>query len=241
MNFNTDKWMGKCRIPFFLVFLCIQKANAMSENDFEHLVYSKAVIEFVTVANEYCTFVENNSMFKRSEFLGKVQKLFPLLYLKASLLPKVNDENAEAPAKFVSEVDYNFLLQKISEKLAQFDAYQEVFDADMQFSEGAIENNISEDICDVYQDLKDFLMAYRIGTTDIMSDALWECRNNFENYWGQKLVNGLRAVHSVLYSDNDVDEDEPEVFNAGNVDESDTHIDDSWVSKHFNNYSDEEL
>ncbi|MDA3881638.1 MAG: DUF5063 domain-containing protein [Prolixibacteraceae bacterium] len=213
----------------------------MSENDFEHIVYSKDVIEFVTVANEYCTFIENNSLLKRSEFISKIQKIFTLLYLKASMLPKVDDENAEAPSKFVSEVDYSFLLQKISDKLAQFDGYQEVFDADMQFSEGAIENNISEDICDIYQDLKDFLMSYRIGTTDIMSDALWECQNNFENYWGQKLVNGLRAIHSVIYSENEIDVDEPEVFTGKDSGDETAHADGSWVSKHFNNYSDEDL
>ena len=51
-----------------------------------------------------------------------------------------------------------------------------------------------------------------------MNDAVWECRLNFETFWGQKLVNSMRAIHKFIYSgeeigivekeDNDNDNDE---------------------------------
>jgi hypothetical protein len=48
-----------------------------------------------------------------------------------------------------------------------------------------------------------------------MNDAVWECRMNFENFWGQKLVNSLRAIHKFIYSgeeigivENDIDEND---------------------------------
>lgn len=207
----------------------------MSEEVLNELVYSKNVVEFVTVANEFCSFVEGSAEFNRTDFVDKAHKIFPLLYLKACLLPEVDEENVETPEKFVSEVDYNFLLHKISAKLGQYDGYQEVFDEGMQFSEEAIEATLSENICDIYQDLKDFLMAYRIGMTEIMTDALWECRNNFISYWGQKLVNGLRALHAIRYSDSDLEEELPD------QPVTETRLKkDSWVNKHFNNYSEGE-
>jgi len=76
----------------------------------------------------------------------------------------------------------------------------------MQYSDLALEASISENIADIYQDLKDFILAYRIGTLDVMNDALWMCRNNFEQYWGQKLVNGLRAIHNLVYGITEIDE-----------------------------------
>lgn len=210
----------------------------MSEEPFDHFVYSKNVIEFVTVANEYCSFVENNARLSRVQFVEKAQKLFPLLYLKASMLPGIDDSEVDTPEKYVTEVDYNFLLNKISEKLGQFDSYQEVFDEGMQFSETAIDVSIAENICDIYQDLKDFLLSFRIGTVEIMTDALWECQNNFKTFWGQKLVNGLRALHNLLYSDVDLAEDES--FSAPKEEDEDAD-NESWVSKHFNNYSEEDF
>lgn len=210
----------------------------MAEETFEHIVFSKNVIEFVTVANEYCAFLEKHEQHGRREFVEKIQKLFPLLYLKAGMLPEVQGDNAETPEKFLSEVDYNFLLNNLTRKLAQFDSYKEVFDEGMQFSEEALESSISENICDIYQDLKDFLVSYRIGDVDIMNDALWECQNNFKNYWGQRLVNALRAIHNLIYGEQNLDEGEEITADEEELDTPEFKSD-SWVKKHFNNYSDE--
>ena len=183
----------------------------MSKEPFSEVVYSKNVIEFATVANEFCSFIEAVDQFQRKDFITRVQKLFPLLYLKAALLPEPDIEMSDdAPEKFVSEEDYNFILHKLEIKFGQFDAYHEVFDPSMQYSEVALEASISENIADVYQDLKDFILSYRIGTLEVMNDALWECRTNFEQYWGQRLVNGLRAIHNLVYGTSDLDETEKE-------------------------------
>ncbi len=169
----------------------------MDESQFSDVVYSRNVIEFATVANEFCAFTESVNDLTRKDFLGKLQKLLPLLYLKASLLPKL-EEDEESPEKFVTESDYGYILGKLSSKLGAFDSYPEIFEEGMALGEATVEANISENVADIYQDLKDFILSYRIGTTDVMRAALWECNNNFEQYWGQKLVNGLRAVHMLV-------------------------------------------
>ena len=174
--------------------------RSMEESLFSDVVYSRNVIEFATVANEFCAFAESVSDLSRKDFLGKLQKMFPLLYLKASLLPVLNEEDAdELPEKFVTESDYNFILGKLSKNMAEFDSYPEILEPGMPLGEANVEANISENVADIYQDLKDFILSYRIGTVEVMRAALWECRNNFEQYWGQKLVNGLRAVHMLVY------------------------------------------
>lgn len=204
----------------------------------EQIVYSKNVIEFVAVANEYCNIVENHAQVSRKVFIERMQKIFPLVYLKASLLPAIDDEQVETPEKFVNEVEYNFLLSKIGEKMGQFDSYQEVFDEGMQYSETAIDASIADNICDIYQDLKDFLMAYRIGTVEIMVDALWECNNNFKTFWGQKLVNGLRAIHSVVYGDVDLNDENPDLLQTNR--EAGNRAKSNWVNRHFNHFSEED-
>lgn len=181
----------------------------MSKEIFSEIVYSKNVIEFVTVANEYCSFVESAERFSRKDFLSRMQKIFPLLYLKASLLPEsdieMSDEELE---KFVSEEDYNYIHDKLVAKLGDVDAYQEIYDSSLQYSYIPVEGSLSENITDIYQDLKDFILSYRLGTLEVMNDAFIECRNNFEQYWGQKLVNALRVFHFLLYSNTNLEEDE---------------------------------
>ncbi len=204
----------------------------MSEDQLNQLVYSKQVIEFVTLANEYCKFIETAGSLETRDMLGKIQKILPLVYLKASMLPDFESTEEIVLEKFVSEVDYNYLQQRIMNMLGEYDDYQEIFDRDMQFSEVPLTASISENLADIYQDLKDFALSYRTGDEFVMQEALWECVDNFKNYWGQKLVNAMRAIHSLVYSDIEF-ENEVKIQN-----EEDDDIDLSkpdWLNNLFNN------
>ena len=52
-------------------------------------IFDKNVIEFVTVAAEFCAFLERAERMKRSTFVDTSLKILPLLYLKASTLDRV--------------------------------------------------------------------------------------------------------------------------------------------------------
>jgi len=175
----------------------------------EHPVYSKNVIEFVTVAAEYCSFLENSNQQDTKSFLEKMTKIIPLLYLKTSLLPvfdaMLEDETIQ---QFVTEDEYEFVRGQITSTVGQYDEYLEVFHPDMQYSDSPVLATISEDLADVYQDLKDMIANFQSADFQIMNDALANCVGNFRNFWGQKLLNALRALHNVLYSE--VDFDNPE-------------------------------
>lgn len=177
------------------------------EEKFDHVVYSKNVIEFVTVANEFCLLLETCNKISKIEFIETAQKLLPLVYLKASLLPKNESELEEEVEKFVSESDWEFIHSSVQTKMGAHDQYLEVFEEGMEFSETPVIASISENFADVYQDLKDFLTSYRIGTMDVMNEALWDLNNHFYEYWGQNLVNSLRSIHSLVAKKQNLDED----------------------------------
>jgi hypothetical protein len=176
-------------------------------------VYSRNVIEFVAVANEFCKYTEHASELKGDELLKILQRILPLMYLKASLLPQMTPCFDDGNEKFVTEADWIRIEDRLKEKFGTANDFLEVFDERIGNSEGPVLSCISENIADIYQDIKDFLLLYQTGTSEVMNDAVWECRINFESYWGQKLLNSLRAVHNFIYSgeeigkvDNDIDE-----------------------------------
>ena len=171
------------------------------EDHTHQVVYSKNVIEFVTVANEFCNGIEQVSRFSVEENLQKLQKILPLLYLKAAMLPKTERLLDEELEEYVTEFDYNVLHQKWLQELNEYDSFYEVFDPGIQFGQETVTASISENLLDIYQDLKDFLMSYSIGNEEVMNDALHECLYRFEDSWGQRLVNVLRAIHMLLTSD----------------------------------------
>jgi len=47
----------------------------------------KGTMEFLTVASEYCAFVEKARKFSRKDFVTKLHKILALVYLKMTLLP----------------------------------------------------------------------------------------------------------------------------------------------------------
>jgi len=204
----------------------------MRDEELNQIVYSKNVIEFITVANEFCSFLERSEEMESTDFMSRLQKLLPLLYLKTSLLPTIEFESEDDPEKFVTEMDYNLILQKILQHTASFDDYQEVFVSGMQFSESALTASISENIADIYQDLKDLIMSFRTMNEEVMEQALFETQNNFAQFWGQKLVNCLRAVHNEIYSDHSNDDNSGSIEKQ-NKESKNTNSKPDWLNDRF--------
>lgn len=180
----------------------------MAENENEKIIYSPAVIEFVTVCVEFCAFLEKDEVKSRNEWLGKIIRILPLLYLKATLLPETVQLNDELLETFVNEEDYARIETKVVSIMGEDDIYLDVFVEDMKYSDMPVSASISEDIADIYQDIRNFVSVYQYHLTAQMNDALSRCVENFRTYWGQKLVNVMRPLHALYYFDDQLFEKE---------------------------------
>ena len=174
------------------------------------VIFDRNVVEFVTVAAEFCKFLEKTETMKRSAFVDTSLKILPLLYLKASMLPQCETIGDEALETFVTEETYEILRMNLAGILAEKDDYLDVFVSDMKYSDQPITKNISEDLADIYQDIRDFIFVFQLGLNETMNDSLAVCQEHFTLYWGQKLVNTLRALHDVKYNQPDEEEDDDE-------------------------------
>jgi len=175
-------------------------------------VYSRNVVEFVAVANEFCKYAEHASEIKGDEMLRILQRILPLMYLKASLLPSLEPFFEDGNEKFVKESDWNRVHDSFRKQFGTADDYPDVFNEKFDETGAPQLSSLSEDMADIYQDMKNFLLLYQTGTKEVMNDAAWECRMNFESYWGQKLVNSQRAIHKFIYSGEEIESiDEKEI------------------------------
>ena len=170
----------------------------MEENN-SQVIFDKNAVEFVTVAAAFCGFMERVSDMKRRDFVDKSLKLLPLLYLKASLLPACERMEESDPETFVTETDYEVVRSSVASLLGEYDDFLEVFLDDMAYSDTPIHQNISECLADIYQPLKDFICVFQLGLEQTMNDSLAICRELFAEFWGQRLVNVMRALHDVKY------------------------------------------
>ena len=173
-------------------------------------IYERNTLEFVTVALEFCTFVENAGNTGLFDFLDKAVKILPLLYLKATLLPEAEEDEDAEPELTVTEDMYESVRNRIAGLLGEKDSYLETFHPDMQYSDTPIAAFISENLADVYQDTGNFISLFRQGNEEVMLEAIVLCRKNFCEFWGHQLLNALKALHAVRYSDEELLETDKE-------------------------------
>ncbi len=202
-------------------------------------VYSLEVIEFTRVANEFCSQMEKAKEYTGLQILKILQMVIPLLYIKAVALPGVEPVLEEGTEKFVSEDDWKRIHDPILARLGEANDFPEVFDSRATDDDQVFYGSIAEYVADIYQDLKDFLTGYHVGTTELMNDYIWECTESFRLYWGQKLVNTLRAVHSALGAPEKVGESGIDKDGEESIDTSDWII--SRKMDDFRKGDDEEI
>ena len=165
----------------------------------QEVVFSNQTIDFVRIAMEYCAFVEKASKSDRSVFVDMAGKILPLLYLKVSVIPEIEELYDSDFKPKVTETMYAVVENAIEALLGEDNLYLETFHPDIRLSDSPIAVRISEDLADIYQDLGNFIAVFKNGNKETMNDSLAECIQHFKEYWGQKLVNALRAVHFLKY------------------------------------------
>ncbi len=171
------------------------------QDNLEDLLYSKNVLEFNILVNQYIKILDETVLLSQKDFIDQLHRLLPLIYIKAILLPDTEPIMPDMIEKSVTEEEWDAVEQTLNKKFDLHNNYSENLDALANNSETMI--SISEGLTDIFQDLKDYIVMFNMGSGEMMNDALWECKNNFKDYWGQRLMNVQRILHHLLYS-NDI-------------------------------------
>ena len=153
----------------------------------------KTITDFILIAAEYCRAIDNLHQYSPHLFASYAVKILPLLYIKASVLPSIEDYDRDAVEKFVAEEEWTKVKIRLETIFGKHDNYIETVG---RFEESE-EASISENLADIYQDLKDFTQLMAFGINDVKQEAVGEVKRNFTDYWGQRTVNSLKMIHNL--------------------------------------------
>lgn len=162
----------------------------------ERYIYSQPVLDFVTVSTEFCKYLEQSQGLEVADFLRVMRGLLPMVYLKATLLGNVPEVPGWTENR-LTEADYDFIRSNVAVLLGAKDDFLDVFVEDFKYSEHPVLCTVSENLADVYQQLRELVETFRTGDEESMQVALYETMEEFRLQWGQKLLNALRALHDV--------------------------------------------
>jgi hypothetical protein len=174
----------------------------------DDITTNKTVAEMVTVANEYCVYLETAENKSREGILRFAVTILPLLYLKGSLLPGVEVENPEANERFVTEEQWESVFTLLREKILDEDEFWLIDPLHVNETE-PLRASISENLADIYQDMKDFVLLYQKNTLAARQNALADCKELFNTHWGYRISNVMPRLHHLNNRKKD-----PELFES---------------------------
>lgn len=160
-------------------------------------VYNRNVLELLGIANEYCQFLEQPDFPVKPTLAAFLQRVFPMLYLKGSLLPEIVPSYPEAAQRYVTGQDWEYIFNSAREILGGDDIFY-VFDPGGYGWGEALKSSLAEHIADIYQDMKDFVILYQNNSRAEKEVAVFECRQLFRGHWGPRIASAMPAIHYLL-------------------------------------------
>jgi hypothetical protein len=176
------------------------------ENDQTKILYSEEVLGFVRHSQEYCSMLETSLDLSQAQFIRFSLYSLPAIYSSMIRMPQIEPVFDEGSEKAVSEQDWSEVYRKIAACMEGNNDFLDI-PAESEFDRSElITRKVSEDMADIYQDLRDFLEVFRNAPEDVMNDALWECQNNFVSFWGSKTLRVASALHKIYIGEVKTDE-----------------------------------
>ncbi|MDP2423598.1 MAG: DUF5063 domain-containing protein [Bacteroidales bacterium] len=164
----------------------------------EDTIYGPAVLDMFTVANEFCIFIEKSERYAKEDVLTYLAKVAPLLYIKGILLPTVTVEYPEANERYVTEEQWQDLFNALRNSFGRDDVFINMNPATRE-DNNALASSLAENLTDIYQDMKDFVLLFGKESHAARENAVYELSQLFKTHWGHRLVDMHRYVHYLLH------------------------------------------
>lgn len=158
-----------------------------------------AIAEFPNVAERFCRFIDNCGVYERRRVVHDVSVLIARLCEVAAQLPSVipstegTDFTAESVDAHANEA-YR-LSKRLRDQLGDLDEYWDIFDPTQK--EEPIRCSLSQDIADIYLDLREALKIQTSGAS--LDDIHFDWRFAFRSHWARHATSALKVA--ILISD----------------------------------------
>lgn len=186
-------------------YLCPMQEEAPQLNPF---VYSDQMVAFVTASNQYCQILEQSATADGKAFIASMVEILSRIYAEFIVLGDTEPVDDAILEPTVTEQDWASVYQQIARIMGPYNETLRPAEKDEFDRSEVVLHTVSEDLADVYQELKDFTVTYSRGLEELMNDAAWELKERFAEHWGTKLLRSLLTLHDLYIKGVDPQEEE---------------------------------
>jgi hypothetical protein len=157
---------------------------------------SETVLDFRQIAKQYVELIENCHSMSRNDFVKQAHRFLADLYRMGALLSGITSDGNYLPRESVTHDQWAIVYQQIRDKLGDVNVYWGVWDPADPEDRQAIQCELSSDLADICQDLKNVLPID--DSMQLTADDLWLLQQQFAHHWGQHAISALSVIHSLL-------------------------------------------
>jgi hypothetical protein len=163
----------------------------------DYRLVDNAIQAFLAEARSYCLLVESNESPNSWMFAHVCLSQLLRLYETALHLPDQEPETANSFTA-VSHEAWDSMRRDIGRRLAR-DNYWEVFEPLEEEQPEAIVGSLSDDLADIWRDLKPSLADLDGRMAISIEDTVWKWRFSFESHWGHHAACAIGALHALCF------------------------------------------
>jgi len=164
----------------------------------EQIIAMKPVLDFVEAAKGFCLLIETQQNDNPKEFLEILHKQLLTLYNTGIDLPDIFIENDVDFGIDVPKDQMQAIRKFISERVP-FSHYWTVLDPfEMDVAKTGM-GDVTDDLGDIYLNLKRTLMKYDNESTAVKGNALWQFKFDFDNHWQEHCINAIQIIFHYLF------------------------------------------
>lgn len=157
---------------------------------------STSIHEFSVAAREYCKFIEEDETTKWQDYVLRCLPLLLTLHLNGLKLPELGTGKSE---NGIGLEQWQVIRDRIASRMDR-DRYSMIFEP-FDESPALLLGSLSDDLADIWKDLKEGLLQFDLGTKSSIENAVWMWRFGLEYHWGtHHSVHAIGALHSLLFS-----------------------------------------
>jgi hypothetical protein len=157
--------------------------------------------EFIDAVKKYINLIDKAQELELDKFLNECVIVLTQIYYLGKLLPNVDvtDDVLKSTGGSLSDRlnYYKEAVKRVEQLLGEYDSYNEVFDP--IHDKDVLVVPLSNDLAEIYEDLKGQLIEYESGDETRRKSAIWEWKFTIKGHAGDHIVTAIRVIHNLLH------------------------------------------
>jgi Domain of unknown function (DUF5063) len=158
-----------------------------------------SVQAFKESAKRYCANIKSLSELPQLEAIQVALNSIAELFYLALLLLDSEPTDIDWP-DLVGTKACASLCQRLGGLFGEKDLYWRLFEQTQQPPQEPLAGILSDDLADIWLDVKRGLQTLELNPEASLSDVLWSWKFSFETHWGRHAVSAMATLRSLLYS-----------------------------------------